>query len=213
MIGIAGAMLGFPLAFAVTFWNSTSSAEFFGAFAAAFIAAAALILGAFNQDYIERKREDDFRQQKQTADALDLCFWLDHAAQELDNILKLVREMRDTLVVDEKANLEMPLEQFREVVTAQFLKELPQRAKAASQLPPKLASIVSRDLYRAYALADRILFLRGASSAFKPSINALNSYVMLIDHQKGKFRRSTLLVEEYLIGVGATKPGQLFHEN
>jgi len=212
-ICVAGAALGFALAFAISFWNSDKSAEFFGAFAAAFIAAAALIFGAVTQDHLERKREDDLRQQKLIANALDLCFWLDHAGQELDVILRVLREAREELLADDKTNLEMPLNQFREAVTSHFFGDILQHAKSASQLPPALASIVTRDLYRAYTTSDRIFILRGASNTFRPSVDNLSSYIMLVESLRGKFRRSTVLVEEHLISTGAVKPGQMFHEN
>ena len=71
VFGFACAAIGFAAALPLVIWGSGKYPEFYGAFTAAIIAAAALIFGSFYQDSLTREREGLLLQQAKIAEAID----------------------------------------------------------------------------------------------------------------------------------------------
>lgn len=201
--GLACAALGFAAALPIVVFGSDKSPEFYGAFAAAIIAAAALLLGSFYQDNLTRERDEKLLQQTRNAEAIDLCFWLRHCDGELEFIESALKRMRDNLKSQGKLSLEMPLERFRGIIAPHFHEELLEKAKIASKLTPEMAGLVAGDLYKTFIVADRIFLLRQATDDYQPSLEAIEKYVLVIGRRREVLRRDALLIEEFLVGKGA----------
>ena len=206
IFGTACATLGFAASFPLVVWQSDKAPEFYGAFYAAIIAAAALLFGTYFQDNLAKRRDEDQRTKDRIANALGLRFWLSHSVHELEFIAGVLERMKSRMTSQGTSNISMPLDQFREGVTSQFFDELLPRAKQAALLPPNIAGQITRDIYETFTATDRIFRLRGASSDFRPSADDIEQYLFLLNVRTAKFRRAADLVEEYLVGVGAMTP-------
>ncbi|MEI9991866.1 MAG: hypothetical protein WDM86_17745 [Rhizomicrobium sp.] len=202
-IGSTLAALCVAAAIPIALWGSDKAPEFYGAFTAAIVAAVAVVLGAYYQDELTRRRDDILRKQDATAEAIDLCFWLEHAANEVEFIANLLAKTREHLVADDASRLEMPIEQFREVMSAKFFAELLPRAKMAAHLPAEIAGTVVQAIYRTFHVADRILMLRGASNGFHPTLEQIDSYLLILDRRSKKLHEAATLIEDHLNGIGA----------
>ena len=70
--GAVWAGVGFAAAIPLLIWGSDKAPEFYGAFTAAIVAAIAVILGAYYQAELARRRDDAIAKQLQIAEATDL---------------------------------------------------------------------------------------------------------------------------------------------
>jgi hypothetical protein len=194
--------LGFAAALPLVAVGSGKETEFYGAFAAAIVAAAALILRAYYQDRLERQRIASQRERDRAAEAIDLCFWLDHAASELEFIAEILERLRNKFASENKNQIDMPAEQFREVISSHFFEELLTRAKVASQLPQEIAGTITRDIYETFTAVDRVFRLRGASGDFRPSLEKIDNYFIILDRRIEKLRSASIVIKEHLTKNG-----------
>jgi hypothetical protein len=209
---VRGAAIGLSLAAGVgvvaiplLVWGSEHSPDFFGAFAAAIVAAVAVVLGAYYQASLNRQRDDELRKRDQTAEIVEMYFWLGHAAREMEFIASVLSKMHSRLAENARYQLQMPVEQFREMISAHFMDELLLRAKAASKLPFDLASPLVHVLYGTFSEADRIYRLRGATPEYHPSIEEFEKYVNVAQARTKKLEDAKAEVETYLCttkGIG-----------
>ena len=94
--------------------------------------------------------------------------------------------------------LQMPMDQFREVITSRFMDELMVRAKAASKLPFDIAAPVVHVLYGTYSEADRIYQLRGAKTDYQPQIEEIEKYANVALARAKKLDDTVTEIETYL---------------
>lgn len=167
--GAVWAALGFAAVIPFLLWGSDKAPEFYGSFVAAIVAAVAVVLGAYYQAELSRRRDDEILKQTQIAQATDLFLWLEHAIGEMEFIARVLSGIRDSLANKGETSLDMPIEQYREVVSSQFMEELRDRAKTAARLSPALGIIVAPILCDTFLAIDRVYRFRGSSPSFKPS--------------------------------------------
>jgi len=203
IMGSTAAALCIAATIPIVLWGYEKAPEFYGAFTAAIVAAVAVILGAYYQAELTRRRDDLLRKQQETAEAVDLCFWLEHAADEVEFIADVLAKSRERLVASDASRLEMPIGQFREVVSAKFFGDLLARAGMAARLPAEIAGIVVQTIYRTFHVADRILMLRGASDDFRPRIEQIDSYLLILNRRARQLHEAAALIEDHLNGIGA----------
>ncbi|HXC56734.1 MAG TPA: hypothetical protein VNU97_15660 [Rhizomicrobium sp.] len=203
IIGSVTAVLGLSGAIPFLIWGSNGAPEFYGAFTAAIVAAVAVVIGTQYQAELTRKRDDALRSEDRVAEAIDLCLWLEHAADELDFVAGILERAIERLALDGKSQIEMPLEQFRQVISPKFVDDLLIRAKMATRLPPGLAGQVARTLYKTFHVADRALLLRGASELYRPNKEQVEKYLFVLRRRAGLIRRAAENVEIHLVTIGA----------
>ena len=182
--------------------DGENAPEFYGAFTAALVAAAALIFGAYYQDHLARLKDEKARTEERTAESIELCFWLDHCDSELEFILKVLTRMKERLS-NSGRKIDMPLDQFREVISSHFFDGLLQRVRAASRLNPEIAAFVTSEIYRTYTTVDRIFRLRGASEDFRPTLEDLEKYIFVLSRRRAKLQTAARLIEAQLVENGA----------
>jgi hypothetical protein len=185
----------------ILIWRSNQAPVFYGTITAAIVAASAVIAGAHYQATLTRRRDEELRRQEQFAEAVDLCHWLEHAVIEMDFISSVLLGIGDHLVNQSKPQLDWPLEQYREVVSAQFMNELPARAKMASRLPNDIARPVAHALYRTYSIVDRIHRLRGVPDSFRATADHVSRHQELAFFEVKHLRDAHDLVEKYINSV------------
>ncbi len=180
IIGLTAAAVCIAAAIPFALWGTGKAPEFYGAFTAAIVAAIAVVVGAFYQSDLTRRRDDALRRQDQIAEAIDLRLWLEHAADELDFIVSILDRTIRQMTSDDKFQVDMSLDQFREVISPKFSDDLLARARAATRLPPGLAGQIARTLYKTFHTADRVLLLRGASEDYRPEKDQLEKYLFVL---------------------------------
>ena len=200
---LAGAAIGFALATALTFWKSNNSPQFFGALTASLIAAAALVFGAFCNDFLARKRDEDARIRERIAAAIDLHFWLEHCAEELNFIASALERLQKRLIQGNKSTIDISIDQFKEVIASHFYNELLDRAKEASMLPPEMAGFIAAEIYKVFTTFDRLYSFKHASDKFLPSTDQVGQYAAVTISHKEKLQRASILLEQYLIDIRA----------
>ena len=206
VIGAVISALALAAIFPIFVWGSDKAPEFYGAFMAAIVAAVAVILGAYYQAELTHRRDITLRRQERNAEAIDLCFWLEHSSQELEFIEEVLQKTRDKLVAGSKTHMEMPLDQFREIISAQFFEELLPRAKIASQLPRAFAGPITRAIYNTFRVSDRIFLLRGAVEDFHASVENIDQYLLILNRRSKQLRVAADLIQEYLVETGEMAP-------
>ncbi|HEY0300687.1 MAG TPA: hypothetical protein VGC36_05115 [Rhizomicrobium sp.] len=187
----------------IVIWGNAKTPEFYSTLVAAIVAAIAVVIGAQYQADLTRKRDDALRNEERVAEAIDLCLWLEHAADELDFVISVLARAIDKLASDGKSQVEMPLDQFRQVISPKFVDDLLVRARMATRLPPGLAGQVARTLYRTFHVADRTLLLRGASERYRPNKEQLEKYLFVLRRRAGLIRTASENIEIYLVTTGA----------
>jgi hypothetical protein len=205
--GLALATLGLAGAVPIVFRGVSGAPEFYGAFTAAIVAAIAVVLGAYYQSELTRRRDDALLKQERITEAIDLCYWLNHASSEMEFIALILAQTRTWLTENGKTQVEMPLSQFREVVSSKFFEELLPKAKAAARLPAEISAMVSREIYSTFQAADRILLLRGASDSFRPTVDQLDKYLVVANRRCERLRDAFQAIEKWLVREGAIATG------
>lgn len=199
--GATWAALTVAAAVPFVFWGKDKAPEFYGSFAAAIVAALAVVLNAFYQAKLAKDRDDTNQRKQKLAEAVDLYFWLDHAIDEMEFISRILGGFEKKLADDNGLALEMPVEQLREVLTAGFMRELPTQAKVAAQLALPIATTVAPILYRTHRTVDRIYMLRGATRA-DFEVGDIQKYRGITDRRIEKLKYSRTIIAEYLNGSG-----------
>jgi hypothetical protein len=204
-VAIYGAFvaLGFALAFVFALPKSDKAPEFYGAFAAAIIAGATLILGTFYQETLKQEREQKREQKIRTTEAIDLCFWLQHCDGELEFIETALTRIRDRLANEKKMETSLSVDTFREIITSHFYGELLDRARSAARLPPEMAGLIADDLYKTFTTVDRVFLLRQAPEEYRLTFASIEKYIFLVSKRREKLQSDAELLESYLIGAGA----------
>ena len=200
--GAVWAGLGFAAAIPLLIWGSDKAPEFYGAFTAAIVAAIAVILGAYYQAELTRRRDDTIARQAQIAEATDLFLWLEHAIGEMNFIARVLEGFGDSLNGDDANKLNMPLEQYREVVSSQFMEELRDRAKAAARLSPVLGVIVAPTLYDTFLAIDRIYRFRGASPDAKFGLKQIEQHLFVTRRRIAKLEEAQIAAQNFLLESG-----------
>jgi len=183
--------------------DSESAPEFYGAFSAAFIAAAGLIFVTYFSDSLTNKRDEKLRADDRKSEAIDLCFWLEHCDHELEFVESALTRIREKLSLEGKTAVPIPLNQFKEVISSHFYGELLERAKAASRLTPEIAGLVAGDLYKTFTVVDRLFLLRQATSDYQPSVETIDQYIFVIGRRRKTLQDNARLLGEYLIQAKA----------
>ena len=202
--GAAWAVLTVAAIVPFLFWGTDKAPEFYGAFVAAIVAAIAVVLGAFYQAELTRKRDDEIRRTEQLSEATELYYWLDHAVQELELITQILNGFRDRLIAGE-SKIEFPLDQLREIVSAKFMDELLLRAKTASRLPSAIAAAITETLYRTFTATDRVYKMRGAAPDFPFNLNHVEQFLFVNDRRTLKLKEARESLGQYLAGQQAKK--------
>lgn len=196
---------GFSAAIAWNIEYSGKSPEFYGALVAALVAASALIFGNYYRALLEQRRDNHLRRTEQLSEALDLRFWLNHAVHELEFVRDILVNLQAELTAKGKTQTEMPFDQFREVISAQFFNELTAKARAASHLPFAMAGKVTKELYNTFTATDRIFRLRGASEKYRPSTEDLGQYIDILNSRIKRLAESGDSIEDHLLKTEAFK--------
>ncbi len=200
--GAVWVALGVAVVLPFLFWGTEKASEFFGAFTAAIVAAIAVIAGTYYQAELTRRRDNAILERDRVAEATDLFLWLEHAIDEMEFIASLLGRFRDNMgkSVDEK--LDIPLEQYREVVSAHFMREIQDRAKTAARLSPELGLSVTPILYGTFRAVDRVYQFRGASNNFQPTREQVERHLTITGHRIEKLRDAQIAVGVFLAENG-----------
>lgn len=105
--------------------------------------------------------------------------WLGHAVGELDFIVSFMKTARERL--ESGAPIDTSIELYREAVSAPFMEELKDRAKASARLSPVLGPIVAPVLYKTFLATDRVYRLRGASPDIKFSPDMIADHLVITE--------------------------------
>ncbi len=202
--GAMWATLTVAAAIPLFIWGSDNAQEFYGAFTAAIVAAIAVILGAYYQSEFTRRRDDTIRKQNQLAEATELYYWLEHAALEMEFIATVLERMRSDLADKREKAIAMPLEQFREVVSAKFMSELRDRAAIAARLP--VGGFVARVLYKTFSAVDRVYLFRGATDSYQQSTEQFENHIDITRRRITQLREAAASIREYLVENGVWVP-------
>jgi hypothetical protein len=186
------------IAIPILLWGSERAPEFYGAFTAAIVAAVAVVLGAYYQAFLVRRRDDELRKHEQFAEATDLCYWLDHAAVEMDFIANVLLGIGQHLSQEGQSTLDWPPDRYSEVVTSQFMNDLLARARAASRLPKEIAGPVAQVLYRSFTAIDRVHRLRGVPDAFRATADHVAKHEELARFEADRLRAARRLLEAHI---------------
>jgi hypothetical protein len=205
--------VGIAVALPLYIWGSDKAPEFYGAFVAAIVAAVAVILGSYYQAELTRRRDDVLREQDKIACAVDLYFWMENAADEMDFIASMLDRMQDRLVSSGEEQLSMPLGQFREIVTARFMDELLARARIASRMPPSIAAPITKTLYLTFRAVDRVYHYRGAVEHYKPGQKQLEQQIFISRARADRLREACDLLGSYLVAEKALHPSTIVDED
>jgi hypothetical protein len=203
IVGLVVVASLFAVTMPVLVWGSDKAPEFFGAFTAAIVAAVAVIIATYYQADLTRRRDALLKKEEEISDAVDLCFWLEHAANEMDFIARTLGGIRGNLIASGKTHIEMPTGQLREITSAKFFDELLSRAQAAARLPKEISRQIVRTIYATLTVSDRMLMLRGATDDFRPSIENIDRYLFVLGRRTQEFRSAAVLIENHLVSVGA----------
>ncbi|HEY4943079.1 MAG TPA: hypothetical protein VII56_16740 [Rhizomicrobium sp.] len=204
IIGITIALVLSTIALPLAVWGTKDAPAFYGAFAAAIVAAIAVIMGSYYQNALSTQREQRLQKRVQISEAVDLSFWLRHAAEEMKFISLVLKGVQDRDSSSQTSAPEVSLTQFREIVSANFFGELQKRASDAAKLPPEIAKQVSRVIYSTFTVADRILALRGAVDSFHPSFDQIGQYILIANRRSDELRAAAQIIESWLIVEDST---------
>jgi len=194
--GAVWAAAGLAAAIPLFVWGSDKAPEFYGAFTAAIVAAVAVVLGAYYQAELTRRRDDQIAQQDRIAGATDLFLWLEHAIGEMNFIAKILESFRDGL--SQEGKLDMPLDQYGEVVSSQFMEELRDRAKSCARLSPVLAIMVAPALYDTFLAVDRIYRFRGIVGDAQLDRKQIERHVLVTRRRIAKLEEAQAEVGKFL---------------
>jgi hypothetical protein len=200
--GIVWAALGVAVILPFLFWGTEKASEFFGAFTAAIVAAVAVIAGTYYQAELTRRRDNALLERDRIAEATDLFLWLEHAVDEMEFIARLLGRFRDNMSKNADAKLDIPPDQYREVVSAQFMGEIRDRAKMAARLSPELGLSVTPILYGTFRAVDRVYQFRGASNNFQPAREQIEQHLFITNHRVEKLRDAQIAVGVFLAEKG-----------
>jgi hypothetical protein len=198
--GAVWAAVGLAAAIPLFVWGSDKAPEFYGAFTAAIVAAIAVVLGAYYQAELTRRRDDEIARQQRIAEGTDLFLWLEHAIGEMSFIARVLEGFRDDLSDEDKLN--MPLDQYREVVSSQFMEELRDRAKSCARLSPLLGIMVAPVLYDTFLAVDRIYRFRGAPGTAQFGRKQIEQHIFVTKHRITKLEEAQGEVEKFLSHSG-----------
>src|ERR1700729_108730 len=95
--GAVWAAVGLAAVVPFLLWGNDKAPQFYGAFMAAIVAAIAVVLGAYYQAELTRRRDDEIARRQEIAEATDLYLWLGHAVGEMNFIVQFMQEIHDRL--------------------------------------------------------------------------------------------------------------------
>jgi hypothetical protein len=200
-VGAVWAAVGLAATIPFLLWGNDKAPEFYGAFMAAIVAAIAVVLGAYYQAELTRRRDDEIAQREEIAAATDLFFWLGHAIREMEFIEDVLRRFHSNLQ-DNESKLDLTLDRFREVVSSHFMDDLRQRAQIAARLSPRLGAEVAPILYDTFLAADRIYRFRGASETGMFSRETLDKHIFVTTRRISELRKAQDAVGTFLSESG-----------
>ncbi len=192
--GLALSIVALP----IFIWGAKDAPSFYGSFAAAIVAAIAVILGSSYQHHLDSQREEHQREQDQIGIAIELSFWLRHAANEMTFVSSVLERMEEFLRSKPDEPPSLTLEQFRDIVTPHFFDELRAKARDGAKLPHELSRDVSRVIYATYTITDRILALRGAAASYRPTAEALSEYAKVTKTRAEQLVMAAQNIESWL---------------
>jgi hypothetical protein len=140
----------------ILLWGSDKAPDFYAPFVAALVAAIAVILGAYYQAELARRRDDESAKHKTIAEATDLYLWLGYAESEMELIEAVLLNLREYVASRDGAKLDLSVTQYRELVSSQFMDEIRDRAKVAARLSPGLGAVVAPILYDTFQATARV---------------------------------------------------------
>jgi hypothetical protein len=177
--GAVWAAVGLAAVVPFLLWGNDKAPEFYGAFMAAIVAAIAVVLGAYYQAELTRRRDDALAREARIAEAMDLFLWIENAIGEMEFIGEMLNRFSKRLKEDSADKLDLSLERYREIVSSKFMEELRDRAKSASRLSPIIGVLVAPILYDTFLAADRIYRFRGASLDAKFSPEQIERHILV----------------------------------
>lgn len=177
--------------------GSQRAPEFFGAFVAALVAAVAVIIAAYYQATLTRQRDEELRRREQYAQAVDLCCWLDHAMSELEFIAGTLVGISQRLSNEGATSLDWNQQRYREVVSADFMRELPARAKSAAQLPWSVAEPVAKSLYQTFMRVERLHWRQGIPDTQAITTAHLAGHEKIVRVEVERIRAAQQLLSDY----------------
>lgn len=183
--------------------GSQHAPEFFGSFVAALVAAIAVIIAAYYQSTLTRQRDEEQHRREQYATAVDLCCWLDHAASELEFIADTLAGMSRRLIEDGASDLDWTQQQYREVVSAEFMCELPARAKCAALLPWSVAEPVARAIYKTFMRVERLHWRRGIPDNQTVTASHVAEHEQIVRTEAARLRAAQQALSEYTLSAPA----------
>jgi hypothetical protein len=196
--GAVWAAVGLAAVIPFLLWGTDKAPEFYGAFMAAIVAAIAVVLGAYYQAELTRRRDDALAREERIAEAMDLFLWLEHAIGEMEFIGDVLSGFRAQLGEGSATELNFPLDRYREVVSSQFMDELRDRAKAAARLSPMVGVLVAPTLYDTFLAVDRIYRFRGASPDAKFGLKQIDQHILVTNRRIAKLKEAQEAIETFL---------------
>ena len=181
-------------------WGSDKAPEFSGAFMAAIVAAIAVVLGAYYQAELTRRRDDEIARREEIAEATDLFLWLGHTIGEMNFVLQFMRKVHDDLTNGTAAGV--ALDQYREAVSPPFMEELKDRAKTSARLSPSMGVIVAPVLYDTFLSMDRVYRFRGASLDLKFDAGLVEKHLLVTESRITALERAQAAVGDFLSEKG-----------
>jgi hypothetical protein len=104
--------------------------------------------------------------------------------------------------IGDDAKLQMPLPQYREIISSKFMEEIRERARAAARLSPRLAIFVAPVLYDTFLTVDRIYHFRGASETANFDRVQIEKHLFVTKHRIEKLEQAQGEVEKFLEKAG-----------
>ena len=142
IVPVAGAAFGLALLpFLVA--GTEKAAEFYGSFAAAIVAAIAVILGASYQAHLARKRDEELRIADLVSTATEVFLWLERCITELERAAYRLDEFAKRSEAGAASTVPMTYEYFRIHFMPIDAKDANEKLSLLSKFPIELALSVS----------------------------------------------------------------------
>jgi hypothetical protein len=116
----------------------------------------------------------------------------------MEFIAEVLLGIAQHLTEQDQNSLDWPMQQYREVISSQFMGELLSRAKSASRLPKEIGGPAARALYRTFSIVDRIHRMRGIPDTFRATAEHLARNETLARFETQRLRVVHGLLEAYL---------------
>jgi hypothetical protein len=97
-----------------------------------------------------------------------------------------------------KSTLHLTSDQYRDVITSEFMNELVSRAKAATQLPLPVAEPLANALYKTFMRVERLHWRRGISDTMTLTSAHVADHELVVRIEVERLRNAQMALKDYI---------------